>query len=325
MELNNANEVTPLVTIGIPFYNEDKYLGETIRSAVNQSYPNIKIIASDNCSTDQSYSVAKQFADSDRRIELIRHEKNIGAIENFLFTLSRCTTPYFLWLGAHDILLPTFIEEAIMVMTANPSVVLLYPKAVFFENDGTIKENADSDIDTTGMNRLNGLLKVANNLVACTALHGVFITEKLKKIPLIKNASDMLLLFLTAGYGEISSSKTVQFHRRIVRKETFTQQKKRFKNIGMIDDTKLDLHTLRSILHYKYLFDLPELGFKEKMIVAAKIKEIFSRRFSYFSWKTVFKYYILNDFQLKVVVYLLFVRWYLLTKKYEDISNTGNS
>lgn len=297
-----------IVTIGIPFYNEEKYLGATIQSALNQSYSDIKIIATDNCSTDNSYEIAKGFANKDNRIELIRHEKNIGAIENFVFALSKCTTPYFMWLGAHDILLPGFIEEAVHHMKKDSSIMLYYPKAVFFENDGTITGNADSDINTRELNPVEGLLKVANNLTACTALHGLFISEKLKKIPLIKNAADMLLLFLAAGHGKLVESTAVQFHRRVVRKETFEQQKERFKKIGMIDPTAMDIHTLRSIIHYKYLFNLPGLTFKEKITVAIQIKKIFSKRFTSFSWGNVASYYLLKDFQLKTLLYIAYIK-----------------
>src|SRR6516162_10132302 len=111
------------VTIAIPVYNEEKFLLETIQSAINQSYKNIRIIISDNCSTDASFEIASKFAKQDNRIELIRHEKNIGALENFIFALSKCNTQYFMWLGAHDLLLPGFIEEAVNKMNGDPSIL----------------------------------------------------------------------------------------------------------------------------------------------------------------------------------------------------------
>ena len=66
-----------LVTIGIPVYNEENYLAETIESAINQTYQTIQIIISDNCSTDRSFEIAQKYAEQDSRILLVRQEKNI--------------------------------------------------------------------------------------------------------------------------------------------------------------------------------------------------------------------------------------------------------
>lgn len=65
----------PFVTIGIPVYNEEKFVAETILSALNQTYKNIRIIISDNCSTDRTFEIAAKYAQVDGRIKLIRHEK----------------------------------------------------------------------------------------------------------------------------------------------------------------------------------------------------------------------------------------------------------
>lgn len=300
----------PLVTIGIPVYNEEKYLAETIESAINQSYKNIRIIISDNCSTDSSFEIASKYVNADNRIELIQHEKNIGAIENFTYTLSKCSTKYFMWLGAHDIILPAFIENAVNNMIADPSIVLYFPKAVFFEPGSEPLGCADSDIDTRNLSTVDAMLKVTNNLMACTALHGVFLTDKLRKLPLAKNSTDLILLFLSAAYGKLVSSEIVLFHRRIVRKETFTEQKERFKKIGMIDNSNKDIHFLRSMIYYKYLFEIPTLSFKEKIKLSIKIKEIFGERFSYFSWNSLLKYYFFSDFHLKAFLYVLYIKLY---------------
>jgi len=59
-----VNNVHPLVTIAIPTYNRaDGYLREALASALNQTYQNIEIIVSDNCSTDNSEAFIRGISD----------------------------------------------------------------------------------------------------------------------------------------------------------------------------------------------------------------------------------------------------------------------
>ena len=74
----------PIVTIGIPTYNRaGSFLEQVILSAVNQTYKNIEILVSDNCSTDHTEALLKRF--SDPRIRYVKQPQNIGANNNFNF------------------------------------------------------------------------------------------------------------------------------------------------------------------------------------------------------------------------------------------------
>ena len=76
----------PLVTIAIPTQNSaDKYLINAISSAAAQTYENLEIIVADNCSTDNTSQVIKNY--NDERLQYIRHDKNLGPNGNFNFCL----------------------------------------------------------------------------------------------------------------------------------------------------------------------------------------------------------------------------------------------
>jgi len=66
----------PLVSVIVPLYNYEKYIGDCIRSIQNQDYENFELIISDDCSTDSSYQIVKSF--ECRNIKVIRMEKNLG-------------------------------------------------------------------------------------------------------------------------------------------------------------------------------------------------------------------------------------------------------
>jgi glycosyltransferase involved in cell wall biosynthesis len=102
----------PLVTISIPTYNRaDGYLRGCIQSATSQTYPNIEIIVSDNCSTDSTHELVNSI--DDPRIRYFRHEENIGANNNFNHCLNEARGDYFLLLSDDDLIDPDFVESCI--------------------------------------------------------------------------------------------------------------------------------------------------------------------------------------------------------------------
>jgi glycosyltransferase involved in cell wall biosynthesis len=103
-----VSETRPLVTIGISTYNRaDGYLKEALASALAQSYPNLEIVVSDNCSSDGTEALVESFADP--RIRYFRQEVNIGANNNFNFCLEQARGEYFLLLHDDDLIDPDFI------------------------------------------------------------------------------------------------------------------------------------------------------------------------------------------------------------------------
>ncbi len=90
-----------LLTIGIPAYNEEKYIRQTIESCINQAGC---VIVSDNASTDGTGKICEELAQKYSNLTYIRQEKNIGGSANFQFCLDWAKTKYFMWHGAHDYL-----------------------------------------------------------------------------------------------------------------------------------------------------------------------------------------------------------------------------
>ncbi|QII12840.1 putative beta-1,4-galactosyltransferase [Candidatus Kuenenia stuttgartiensis] len=119
------NETTyPLITIAIPTYNRaNLYLRQAIECAVNQTYSNIEIIISDNCSTDNTEMVVKDFTDP--RIRYFRHEKNIGGNNNFNFCLEQAKGEYFLLLMDDDLIDRDFIETCWKSIDCNGNVGII--------------------------------------------------------------------------------------------------------------------------------------------------------------------------------------------------------
>ena len=64
-------------------YNGEKYLKEQIDSILNQTYQNIHLIISDDCSKDETQKILKEYKEKDDRITVYIQEQNLGYIKNF--------------------------------------------------------------------------------------------------------------------------------------------------------------------------------------------------------------------------------------------------
>ncbi len=69
----------PLVTIGMPVYNEERFLERALETLLSQDYENIRILISDNASTDETGEIGTRVARADERITYSGADHNIGA------------------------------------------------------------------------------------------------------------------------------------------------------------------------------------------------------------------------------------------------------
>jgi glycosyltransferase involved in cell wall biosynthesis len=115
----------PLVTVGIPTFNRPQGLERTLQCIAGQTYSNLEIIVSDNCSTDPLVlPLLAKFANADKRISFHVQERNISIVPNFQYLLNRATGEYFMWAADDDNWEPDFIEVCVKGMQENPDVVL---------------------------------------------------------------------------------------------------------------------------------------------------------------------------------------------------------
>ena len=92
-------------------YNGEKYLKEQIDSILNQSYSNFKLIISDDCSTDKTRDILKEYENKDKRIKVYYQEKNMGYVRNFEFLLKKVENQIYMLSDQDDYWLPEKIER----------------------------------------------------------------------------------------------------------------------------------------------------------------------------------------------------------------------
>ncbi len=128
----------PLVTVGIPTYNRPEGLERTIACISRQTYTNLEIIISDNCSTKpEVLAILKKFSDNDQRIKYHIQKTNISLVPNFQFLLDNAKGKYFMWAADDDQWAPDFIEVCIKAMEANSETALCMTEVRIVNEDGT--------------------------------------------------------------------------------------------------------------------------------------------------------------------------------------------
>lgn len=125
---NKQRQNKPKVSIGLPVYNGERYLEETLDSLLGQTYQDFELIISDNASTDSTEMICCEYAERDPRIKYHRNKKNLGAAANYNVVFHRAQGEYFKWAAADDLLAPEYLERCVKVLENDPGVVLCYAR-----------------------------------------------------------------------------------------------------------------------------------------------------------------------------------------------------
>lgn len=141
------------VDVALPVYNGEQHIAATIESLINQSHKSLRVLVSDNGSTDATPDIVRTFADQDDRVILDLSDRNRGAIWNFNHAMASTRAPYVMWASAHDIYDPRYVESCLSVMVAKPEVVLCYSGAHWIDQNGVHISPLTAVMDTQGLTR----------------------------------------------------------------------------------------------------------------------------------------------------------------------------
>src|ERR1700761_147440 len=109
----------PLVSILVSNYNYARYIGESIQSALDQTYSNFELIICDDGSTDDSISIIEEYQRKDPRIKLIR-KTNGGQASGFNAAFAASRGEIIALLDSDDLFLPRKVERIVADFQAHP-------------------------------------------------------------------------------------------------------------------------------------------------------------------------------------------------------------
>lgn len=135
----------PLITVGMPVYNGEKYVASAIQSVLDQSNPDFELIIADNASTDSTQQICLEFAAGDHRIRYLRNQENIGAAKNYNYLVDMARGEYFRWFNADDLCAPESHQLCLDALLENPDAVLSYGNTELIDANGaTLRPYADN-------------------------------------------------------------------------------------------------------------------------------------------------------------------------------------
>lgn len=177
------NKSKPLVTIGLPVYNGEKYVRRALDSLLAQDYEHFELIISDNASTDRTAEICREYVGKDRRIQYYRNASNMGAIWNFRRVLEMAQGEYFMWAAHDDQWEPAFMSSLARELETHPEAGVAMSAVERIQPDGTQYDivRYENETDPANMKHLQIAVAIAARKPYHLFIYGLFRTDLLKK------------------------------------------------------------------------------------------------------------------------------------------------
>lgn len=274
---------SPRLIMGMPVYNGENYLSQTLDSILNQTYQDFQLIISDNASTDRTAEICQEYAKKDSRIIYYRQEKNLGAAPNYNFVFQPGDAPYYKWVAHDDILKPDYLRQCIALLDNDPSLAIVHCPIEQIDGNnnsqGIMRDVCDFRLNgKTPQDRLRKALwtyrnwdvfgVVRSQYMAKTHLHGDYLD------------ADRIFLAELLLQGNIGYLEEPLFCLR-VHQESYTQKMSQTDNLGKQDWFKTDgkeniFQKLIRVLSRAFNSNKIENTFVKITTVLIKVKEYLS-------------------------------------------------
>jgi glycosyltransferase domain-containing protein len=233
----------PLVTIGLPTYNRPAGLRKALEWIERQTYSNLDIVVSDNCSTNpEVQQITSEFAVKDNRVRVFRQKENIGLENNFNFVYAQSQAPYFIWMSDDDFFEADYVEKCVQFLEQHPDHVLCSGVAKYYTGKDYLFSEPMFRVDQSSIRArirryFSGVQKNGN-------FYGVFRNHLLADIPIrLHVGCDWSFMAKLAVAGKLTYIDSTGYHRSA---EGNSQTRKK-----MV--TKFGLKGLKNIFFETYL------------------------------------------------------------------------
>lgn len=203
----------PLVSIGMPVFNGEKSLENAIECLLEQDYPNIEIIISDNASTDGTQKICEKYSQNEPRIKYFYTKENLGAIWNFNHVFEISNGKYFMWAAHDDLRETSFVSECVDKLEQHPDAVLCQAQTANYI------EGNDEALYVANLNsfdKVTSLFERYREALKCfpaTAIYGLYRSSAVRKTHIYQNciATDLAFIQELSMYGRFIQVPKVLF------------------------------------------------------------------------------------------------------------------
>lgn len=161
----------PLVTIGITNYNGNKYLSKCVDSFINQTYPNIEILLIDDCSTDGSDEIIRNYEKKHKNIRGIYHSLNSGgASKGIQEIISNAKGKYFQWIACDDFVERDAVYKFVEYLEENPNKDYVFSDFNIVDEDNIIVQQWNYQVHSKE-EVIGRIFKSASGIIPMNCLH----------------------------------------------------------------------------------------------------------------------------------------------------------
>ncbi len=205
----------PLVSIGLLSYNRDKLIGTAINSLLDQSYPNIEIIISDDASSDSSAKIGKKYASKYSNIHFYQQKVNLGIPENSNVVLQKATGEFFMWASNDDTWHKDYIQILVQLLIKYSDASLAASNLILSKGKLTQSSHLHFSKYSSGVKLIKDYLRKPSLLV-----WGLFRTSLLRNAggfhvdnrP-VYGGSDHITVFNTLLQGGLATTQKKLFYK----------------------------------------------------------------------------------------------------------------
>ncbi len=204
----------PLISVGIPTYNRPSGLRRVLENICAQTYENLEIIISDNCSDNKDVKkIVREFIKNDKRIRYYCHECNMGPVYNFNFALRKARGDYFMW-AADDDEWPqkNYILKCFEFLRDNSDYSLVCGEVKYYNNKIYFGEGVK--INLTSANRFERVADYYSQVMDNSTFYGLYDLKKIENFYLKNNlGGDWFFIAAAAFKGKIGFLPDIYFIR----------------------------------------------------------------------------------------------------------------
>lgn len=203
------------LVIGVPIFNEVRHLADCLESIRSQSDRDFLVILSDNASTDGCIDICESAVKSDSRFILVRHQSNRGSVANFNYLRRASSSPFFAWVGAHDVLGADYVSAHLRALHCDARAAVSFSPFSWIDKRSMRVSNSCpvglGDIRGPGWWRYLWSLTSGD----VSAIHGVFRRSMMPSFDLEPcTGTDHVFLSDTLRHGYAIATKGRHYFRR---------------------------------------------------------------------------------------------------------------
>ena len=259
----------PLISVGMPVYNGEKYISQAVQSILNQTLADFELIISDNASSDGTEDICRSLEKKDKRIIYLRNKLNLGAARNYNILVEKARAQYFRWHNVDDLIAETSHDLCFKTLQENQDAVLAFGKTKIIDCAGKVLENYEDNLHIADSKPVDRFIRFRKNVGFTNAIYGLMRIDALRKTHLFRKfkASDTNFMGELVLYGKFIQIPDYLFYRRMHEDASSWDRKNKQLQKDFWDPSATKFNYQYTKKHFSYYTDVlsSDLNYFEKI------------------------------------------------------------